>query len=847
MTDSTSSSAALRRQDLFIIAGLCLITASGILVEVCLTKFIAYKVYHHFVYAIISTVILSSGFAGVWTCLFPKRFSEQNPRLWSEVANASFLYAVTLAIATVVFCWLPIDPYMKQWPRLVDDLSQIAILKATIVPILTRPLGIYFFLFAIPFFFSGISVSACLSASRIPVSRIYAFDLFAAAIGAAICPWALENLGGYGTIALAAVLGMGAFASFFMAESKRGSFAALGVKALVFTLAAGLLLAYPGFARQKYGFDIRSSKNQAWQTLLESDFHGIGQTYWNAVARIDVSNTGRSRRMETFNYGANEPELKGRFILVDGAAPTRQLTGEGSVRDQAYLGKFLWGSPYVTSGQCKRGLVIGGGGGIDVLVAKFYKIPELDVVELNPSTYKRVLLGQDDPGRDTYQPWLSSDEITKVQIFNTEGRHFATSSPAAHYDSIQASCVDTLTAITSGALSMVENHLYTIDAVADYMRLLRPNGILSLTHWRLETPTVSLRMFASYLQYLDSLGAKEPYKHVVVVANEYWADEMVKAEPFTSDELKRIRQWAAKNDHVILFAPDMKGPEAGSRASEAVYYKIGFLAAPERKLALNAYPADVTPVTDDKPFFYKTVKSSEQLLSTEFYSSTPVTLVGAIFLISLILFSLPIFDPFKQRKEEAVKITPTILAYALCFCFSGFAFLVFETATIQSFGILVGGPVYSLSVVLVSVLAGYALGSWLSQKIEAKSCAFFILALVLCGVFASWFFLLHPVVHALLPLPLFFRISACAVITFALAALTGLPVSLAMRDVRARYGGIVSWMWGISCAANALGAMCFGLVAQEIGICSCFLIVSGFYFIAYAGISLLSAKVKTEA
>ena len=104
--DSTDAAKGSRESN-WVIAGLCAIVASSILVEVCLTKFVSYKVYYHFVYAIISTVILSAGLAGTCVHLFPKRFGKEHPDPWSVVAKSAWLYAISLIVVTVLFCWLP--------------------------------------------------------------------------------------------------------------------------------------------------------------------------------------------------------------------------------------------------------------------------------------------------------------------------------------------------------------------------------------------------------------------------------------------------------------------------------------------------------------------------------------------------------------------------------------------------------------------------------------------------------------------------------------------------------------------------------------------------------------------
>ncbi|MFX8512211.1 hypothetical protein ABTM04_20060, partial [Acinetobacter baumannii] len=93
-----------------------------------------------------------------------------------------------------------------------------------------------------------------------------------------------------------------------------------------------------------------------------------------------------------------------------------------------------------------------------------------------------------------------SDQNSEVRIFNDEARHFTTTQKPGSFDVIQESGVDTLTAMQTGGMSLVENYLYTAEAVRGYVSLLKPDGVLSLTHWRTIGPATSVRMFVTYLR-----------------------------------------------------------------------------------------------------------------------------------------------------------------------------------------------------------------------------------------------------------------------------------------------------------------------------------------------------------
>lgn len=823
--DATSASAS---NNVPAILGLCMIAMSSVLVEIALTKFISYKVFHHYVYAVISVVILSLGLAGTFVYLFPRLFGQDNQKSWARTAYCAAGYAITLPLAIVFFAWLPLDPYEPQVIAFAPHM--IPLFQAFV-------LAIYLSIFAVPFLFAGLCISHVLAASRLPVRTIFFWDLVAAAIGAGVCPFIIETFGGYGTIAIASILGI--IASFALARVGKASQPMVVLVNIIAAGAIGLNLVYPSVATALFNIDIQSHKDERFKWLAIKDFGGIDKTYWNAIARIDVSKTGTSDTGE-FNAGLThhmKTMMKtGRFILVDGGAPTRQFKLDKHPSEDEYIKTSLWANPYIVqenkdgTTKVKRSLVIGGGGGIDILVAKSRRIPEVDVLEINPATAKYVLQGGSPEEAKGYQDWLASDEKTKVRIHNTEARHYCSTQKDATYDVIQASAVDTLTAITSGALSMTDNHLYTIDAVREYMRILKPTGVLSLTHWRLDPPTTAARMLNTYIEYLESIDVKNPSDHVIVTCDEGWCDLMLKKEPFTADEIARIKSWATSTGRLVLVDPT-RTEDAPPRDSEKIFAQIAHLSKEERLRVLSEYKyggplgtvINVTAVTDDKPYFYST---NEFYAISAIFSSTPVALLFCAIFAASTLVILPLF------KLGARAITGSLLLNGIYFGICGFAFLLFELTMLQQFTIFVGGPLYSLSVVLVSVLAGYGIGSLLAEKLGLNTKTFIGFAIALPVFLVALYFIVPAVVVACMPLPMPVRILISAAITLLSSMLVGMPVPTAMAAIRARHASAVAWMWGISSGFNAIGAMAFVLITQVTGIKASFIIIAVLYFLA---------------
>lgn len=793
--------------------GLCFIAASTLIVEITLTKFLSSKLFHHMTFAVLSMVILMFGAAGILCFAFPKWLGLRKGRPFDAVGLYACWYAIALCVAVPVFCFCPSvvkmaggNPEMASWS-----------------------LPFFFAILSVPFFFAGVCVSETLSISKRRVTTIYFADLLAAAGGVILCPILLPQFGGYGTIAIAAGLAVvGSFAywldSWRMAPATKAVSAALAVGAIA------LCLSYPNWAIKEFGTDIISPRNVAAYIALDK-FGGIADTHWNAIARVDVTHMGSSNDPFAYKMGVSplyiDSYIPGRLILLDGGCNTRQFRIQGSITDQKFLETSLLAIPYVVSPRVENALVIGGGGGMDILVAKNRRIPHVDVVEMNPATC-RILRGELDDEDHAYSKWLQTDGNTTVKIINDEARHFSTATRPSTYDSIQLSGVDTLTAIQTGGMSLVENYLYTVDAIRNYARMLKPDGVLSIMQWRqgdaAKGPQVSMRLFLTYLAYLDSIGVREPWNHVAVIGTVAHADSLLKKSPFTHEELVRLRQFAEKAHYSVLFDPENRDNK--QTGYDHLYTTLGFLPAAQRLSAMERTRNVPLPVTDDKPYFYSTSFAHASYLNIESNSALPWSLLLGTFLLAALLFFLPLVRVTKEHLNTRVYLS------ALYFAITGFAFLLYETAIIQLFTIFVGGPFYSLAVVLVSILAGYSAGSLGAGRMKPSAKMFFAFAAGLACWFAILYLALPELTRILLPLTLVCRLVICSAVSLVSSALIGMCVSLAMSIVRTVHGDAVAWMWGISSIFNALGAICFIVITMNFGISVCLLIVAAMYGIA---------------
>ena len=798
---------------------LSLLAASTLHFEVLLTKFFANKLEHHFTFAIISIALLGFGGGGVFVHLRSKTFSpelEADPlRLW----RFGLAYAVSLPLAVTLFIVTPLDPGFPGWAGAIA-------------------LPVYFLLFAVPFFFSGVCVSALLVARGMRPTRVYFWDLLGAGVGAVLGPMLLPFVGGYGSVVVASLLALSA-AIVMRAQESTGArrSAVIGLAAVL--AGAVLVVVVPARVRAAIGFDMVSFKHAP----LRAEFFGFGpvaQTYWNPIARIDVSPTGSST-IGGFRYGLPraqwETPLLGRMILVDGSANTRQYVLDARPDRDGLLGGALWAAPYVLRPSSARTLVLGPGGGIDILVGKAFGATHIDAVELNPDMYLLLLGRPEDPEHDAYTRWMQSDESTTVQVYQAEARHFV----RAHvddepYDIVLASGVDTLTAIQSSGNALTENYLYTRDAVEDYLRLLRPGGQLALTHWHLEPPQLALKMFVTYLDVLDRHGVEAPGRRICVISEGFWENAILKKdEDYTREEVDRLRELASASGFQMVYDPFLALDEPVERPGDADFRRLGRASRAERGAILAEMPYDLTPATDARPYFYWVrPKTSEAAAKSPGGWLFPMASVNWMFAVALVLSLLLVLMPAAVLVRRGERIGPAMRALPF-FAATGFAFILAENGLFLLLSLFVGGPLYSLSVVLPSMLVGYAVGSLVSLRIASATRTGAIrLAMLYVVGFALLSLLSSQGLPRWIALDRDLRLLLSVAFVTPFGALLGLgtPWYMEILKVRSSVQRCVAWMWGVSAAANVMGSLLFVPICRELGVHFTFAFAGGLYVVA---------------
>ncbi|NLU44705.1 MAG: hypothetical protein GXX11_07540, partial [Acholeplasmataceae bacterium] len=185
-------------------------------------------------------------------------------------------------------------------------------------------------------------------------------------------------------------------------------------------------------------------------------FNGkIKETTYGAFGRIDL-----------IQY----PEHIGWMdIYLNGTAGMPMYKFSGAISDPNIINlkkSFTGYFPIYTLApeQKKNALIIGPGGGRDILVAKLGGVENITAVEVNKDIVKLVKRYSNYNG-NIY------DDYEGVEIIVDEGRSFV-KRQKTKYDIIMLSLAVTNTNRSREGLSLTENYLFTVESIVDYLALL---------------------------------------------------------------------------------------------------------------------------------------------------------------------------------------------------------------------------------------------------------------------------------------------------------------------------------------------------------------------------------------
>lgn len=772
------------------------------MLEIALTRLFSFALWYHSAFMSISVALLGFGVSGI-VVSGSRRLREASIEQIGAVSCACFALSAILALAC--FSWIPIDPagLGRDW------LPSLA-------------LALDFLLLTVPFFFAGLTIVTVISRLPDVANRVYCADLVGGGLGCLLFLALIRPLGGEGVVlfaGLAGLMGSLCFGHDLSRKVKGLLVLAAVVVALLTRYSADLLPVSP-----KQG-PVRS-RNKALTNFLDRSRYPAAHlafTGWNAYSRVDVVEESGSVTW-LFNPNYTSLKLPGTQIFIDGDAATSIVGYHGDPDDLEFL-KVI--PPALTYQVLlpDSALIIGAGGGVDVFTARVNGAKRVDAVEINPLIVE-LMLGP----YAAYSGGIFTQPGVKLHL--GEGRSFVRSTTDS-WDLIQLSLIDTWAALSSGAYSLSENYLYTVEAFQDYYRHLTSRGVLAITRWLRVPPRESLRLCTVALEALRREGVASPEGHFLVYASRSVATMVMKREPFTRAEVSRFIGEGLTRGFTVLYDPFTRRDNPFQE----------FFSATDRAALYLSLPYDITPVTDESPFFFLQHRWKDLDPRALFLPGSPLAEIpGKLLLLLVLAISLGfsaalLLLPLALRRGKELR-APGGIPLLLYFFGVGAAFMMVEILLMQKFSLFLGHPVYAISLVLLSLLVFSGLGSLASRFLVGNSPRRSGLAVVLLAAVVLVSFSLYPaLIHAYLGRSFEVRAAAALLAIVPMGFLMGVPFPVGIREVGRVNPGLVPWAWAVNGFASVTSSALCVLLAMDIGF-SAASVVAGTCYLMCGGILL---------
>jgi len=629
----------------------------------------------------------------------------------------------------------------------------------------------------LPYFWLGLGLATFFSANPADSPRLYRADLLGAGLGALAAVPLLNSLGALNAVLLAAA-GLGLAA---LLAARRPGPAPLPMVAIGLAL-VGLLtnLAFNWL-------DVPMGQLAAPKPITNSLRAGgrIIATEWDAFARTDLVDPGGGKPYE---------------LYLDGAAGSVMPPSGDLNLLRTDIGFF----PFATQ-QPRQVLVIGPGGGLDVWFALHGRAQQVTAVEINPASVTLVNRYATYHGDLYRQPG--------VRLLVDEGRSVLRRE-ARQYDLIYLSQVVTLAA-ERGGYALTENTIYTVEAFQEYLAHLRPGGQIAMKLYDELTLTRAVVTAVTALAQARGLSEAEAMRHLAVFLDGDAEPPvpllLVQADPFERDAGLALAGVAAQVGFVPLFVPDVAGGPTlqAILAGEATTADI-----------ISETTSDVTPTSDDRPFFYQFEPGLPQSLRPLLWGLGGMVLAGGALL----------FLAQRRYSTGAERYAP------LYFAALGAGFILLEIAVIQQTRLFLGHPTLAVTTVLAVLLLAGGLGSgWAGRwpdHVQLKRLPVVAAAIALLALLwlAGWPWLARQFVAGSPAL----RIGLVAISLTPLALLLGMPFPLGLRRVGQFEAGDrhVALGWAVNGVMTVAGSVLAVTAAMLAGFGSVLLFGAGFYGVA---------------
>jgi spermidine synthase len=762
---------AKKTRDYSLLIGVAISSFAALLLELALTRLFSVVLFYHFAFLAISIALLGLGSGGVFAYL---------GKIWlGRFSTRALLSWLCVANAAVVPIVLEIVLHVP----VSLSLSRANFLRLTAIYLAS----------AVPFFVTGLEFSILFARESRNISRLYGADLLGGALACLGVVPLLNFLGGPNTVLFAAVTASVAGAAWA---------ANVRMRKLTLGLAAALLLL---IAANRSGrlIDVVYAKgmfrDKAWVEFAR----------WNAISRVEVDRQDQAKA-----------------VVIDADASTYIMNADPKQWQGTEWQRDLMSAPPALANILRphgEYAIIGPGGGVDVLRAVANGSPSVTGIEINPIIANTVMRGR----YADYSYHLYERPEVHIQV--TDGRSFVRNA-RQNFDVVQMTLVDTWASTAAGAFALSENSLYTVEAFREYFEHLKPDGMVAITRWEFREPREALRVVSVAMQALHEQGIVNPARNFIVVSQGDLDEDgipvvvLAKKSAFNDEEEEQVQVHLRSNPGLVaLYLPsDPKDNPFSALIARNDPYAFA-----------QTYPYDVSPVNDNAPFFFFTLKLDQILHQKDLRQGIDwkvnlgVVVLAMVLVISFVtvlaFLVIPLAVRGARKQERPIRL--------LYFVAVGLGYILVEIAFIQRFVLFLGHPTYALTVIVFLLLVSSGAGSLASRKWVAQTGRAWCPLVFIVGALMLYVFILPGVLNALVGLPFGAKLLVSAALLVPLGFAMGMPFPTGLQALAsipvpefpvAGKGefqeNAVEWAWAMNAGSSVLGSILAMVIAIQFGL-----------------------------
>ncbi|MBK7259585.1 MAG: hypothetical protein IPI01_17645 [Ignavibacteriae bacterium] len=619
-------------------------------------------------------------------------------------------------------------------------------------------------------------------------SFAYASDLGGAVIGALASLWIINTFGGVNAVLCITLVAWGGtgIALVFDGRKVAGGLTAV----LILSAFAGLF----SLGQKRILGEVPIG------VAPEKDFYTVYDDP-GARPRIIDSRWSVFGRADLVAYGHQDMVMQ---LFVDGAAGSQVYRFNGDLRQtNPFLHELLLHHTNAIPFLClpdsakRRMLVIGPGGGKDVLLGLLGGAGSIRAVEVNPDFVAMV--------RDhrSYTGGIYS-EFANVSVVVDEGRRHVQRMRDT-MDLIVMALPSTAQVQGIEAYATNENFLLTREAFKEYARVLSPWGAIVLT---VHNPWELSRVLVTAVSMFQDAGvppAEIPH-HFALLESEYAPTIVIGKKAFSTEESVRWRDVCARLRADFPRVTYLPHGVLGENQSPMNGFLHVIAQSPiALQAAVDRHAVQIAPCTDDSPYFYNRFRSGPRELHWL------LVLVGLWCLVVALVALLRRRPATHQQTTHAGALPEWI---ALC---AGAGFMIVEVSLLQKLVLWVGTPTTSLAVLLAILLTGAGVGSLISGALASRIRPVGVLLIALIAIVVLGVCLIVASPHVLSLVADGSdgsRLGAVAVLLLPLAVVLGIPFPVALGILAgAGRERAIPRLYALSCSFGVLGSVLAILVS----------------------------------